>query len=138
MFRVRSGRATSAGGRQSEEEKRQRKRVEEQAMDAVLAYERREKRSPKDVSHKKLGYDIESGDRRIEVKGTREWKGDITLTRNEWEAARKYRDQFYVYVVDLSKNKLYIISNPYEKADQYAMDNGWIHVPGTKEVDLSA
>ena len=64
-------------------------RVEQAAMDEVMAAERRLGRSPRDVSDLKCGYDIESRDPAtghllfIEVKGRHADAEDVIITRNE-------------------------------------------------------
>ena len=62
------------------------------AMNAALSYERDHGRDPKDVSTSRQGYDIVSGDRKIEVKGqSAPWKkiksDSIHLTKNELQNA---------------------------------------------------
>lgn len=89
------------------------------------------------ASQKGLGYDVESvglvesgvqiPSRFIEVKATtRITKPDsqslklmfsFNLTRNEWHAAETYLDEFYIYVVSLSRlnRTIYMFKNPYKK-----------------------
>jgi hypothetical protein len=66
--------------------------------------------SPIDVSHRRdgSGFDIRStrraGDgreevRRIEVKGRGPARGDVSLCRTEWIAARRHGDSFWLYVL---------------------------------------
>ena len=76
---------------------------EKAAMDASMAFERSQGRTPTDVSRTVgLGYDIKSVDgdeiRYIEVKG-RHRKGQVALTRNEWFKARHLGTDYYLYVV---------------------------------------
>ena len=78
------------------------------AMDAVMAAERQLGNEPRDVSHEKRGYDIESkppGEnaklRFIEVKGRRKGAADITLTKNELFAAFNSGEQFILALVEI-------------------------------------
>ena len=68
------------------------KYIRNRAMDVTLVYERAHGRDPKDVSTSRQGYDIVSGDRKIEVKGQgASWKkiksDSIHLTENELQNA---------------------------------------------------
>ena len=45
-------------------------KIAQMAMKVAEEHETKQGRTPKPVSSKRLGYDIESGDRKIEVKGT--------------------------------------------------------------------
>lgn len=83
-----------------------------------------------------IGYDVKSNvnfpqgiseSRFIEVKATTritnpdsnslKWLIKFALTRNEYYAAEKYQDKFYIYIIFLSaKNKsLFVIHNPHKK-----------------------
>lgn len=79
-----------------------------------------------------IGYDVESSKssdecRYIEVKATTRitnpdiksinWLIKFAITRNEFYAAERYKDKFYIYIVFLSaRNKsLFVIQNPYKK-----------------------
>ena len=44
--------------------------IAEEAIEIVIEYERKRGRNPKDVSNEKRGFDVESEDRWIEVKGS--------------------------------------------------------------------
>lgn len=90
-----------------------RRAVELAAMAHVMAYERAQGRDPKDVSAENLGYDVESGDRAIEVKG-RAGTGDIVLTPNEWITAGRLEELYYLYIVTdaLTAPKLHVIRDP--------------------------
>ena len=48
---------------------------------------------------KNLGYDVESSERFIEIKSFKGNAGQFSLEPSEWEAAEKYRERFYIYVV---------------------------------------
>ncbi|KKU29936.1 hypothetical protein A3G55_01315 [Candidatus Giovannonibacteria bacterium RIFCSPLOWO2_12_FULL_44_25] len=52
-------------------------RTEKQAIEIVMEYERKNGRKPEEVSNKKCGYDIKSGDRFIEVKGQKAKQPDV-------------------------------------------------------------
>jgi len=94
--------------------------VEAIGMKVVLEYERRQGRSPEDVSLVKCGYDIRSyapdgSVRYIEVKA-RTHTGPIVLTTNEWRMAHRLGDDYWLYVVNEAKTtpKLFTIQNPAE------------------------
>ena len=84
-----------------------------------MAYERRAGQLPEDVSAEKVGYDIRSilpdgsGMRYIEVKA-RAGTVKIALTQNEWFAAQRLGDEYWLYVVmdAATTPRLYLIRNP--------------------------
>jgi len=83
-----------------------------------MEYETLEGRKPVDISKDNLGFDVRSKDkegetRYIEVKA-RKGEGSVALTKNEWIKARRFKDQYWLYVVAnaVSKPLLYIIQNP--------------------------
>ncbi len=93
-------------------------KIEKIGMDAAAAYELEHGRNPEDVSSENLGFDIRSTDRLgvtryIEVKA-RAGQGDLTLTQNEWFKAKRFGDDYYLYVVFNASDKpgLCIIKNP--------------------------
>lgn len=95
--------------------------VERIAMEESMKYERKNGREPEDVALENLGFDIRSieknGNKRyIEVKGRAE-TGSVALTQNEWFKAKRFGNDYYLYVVynTSSKPELYIIQNPAEK-----------------------
>ena len=95
--------------------------VEAAAMQAVMAYETRRGRRPRDV-HQGHSWDIESYDaqgnllRYIEVKGRGPGDADVvTLTEPEWEAARRLGEQHWLYIVRLEDGRLWMVQNPYAK-----------------------
>ena len=96
--------------------------IEKIGMEVAMAYERMNGRIPEDVSAENLGYDIRSrGDgevRYIEVKA-RATTGEVALTQNEWFKAKRFRDQYWLYVVENAaiNPTLYIINNPAEKLE---------------------
>ena len=99
-----------------------RRMVECDGMKAVIDYEKiradtEEKRKlVQDVSERDTGYDVESYDRRIEVKSFKT-TGNPKLTSHEWETSQRFRDEYWLYVVENSENdpKITRIQNPYEK-----------------------
>ncbi len=95
--------------------------VERIGMEVAMEYERQQGRVPEDVSKENLGFDIRSKDERtkemryIEVKA-RAKEGAVELTLNEWFKAKRFKDQYFLYVVvnALTNPTLYIIKNPAE------------------------
>ncbi|HOI25200.1 MAG TPA: helicase-related protein [Caldisericia bacterium] len=94
--------------------------IEKIGMDTVMAYEKQNGRIPTDVSKENLGFDIRSIDpineiRYIEVKA-RAQTGQIELTQNEWFMAKRFQNNYYLYVVFQANNHpfLSIIQNPAE------------------------
>ncbi len=91
--------------------------VEKLGMKIAMEYEIQHGRKPEDVSTQNLGFDIRSKGkdeiRYIEVK-TRTTEGEIALTPNEWFKAKRFKDQYYLYIVtNVTANPtLYIIQNP--------------------------
>ncbi|MCX5850422.1 MAG: DUF3883 domain-containing protein [Deltaproteobacteria bacterium] len=94
--------------------------IEQIGMNTATEYEIKNGRNPIDVSSENLGFDIRSTDksempRYIEVKA-RAAKGAVSLTQNEWFKAKRFKDDYYLYVVlnASSHPELYIIPNPAE------------------------
>lgn len=84
--------------------------VEQKAVRLVMDFEKRQGRSPKNVS--RAGYDIESSGRLIEVKGMSHPTGDfIMLYKKLFVKLGRGISNYYIYVVfDIkSKPKLKII-----------------------------
>lgn len=96
--------------------------IERIGMEVAMVYERMHGRNPEDVSQQNLGYDIRStgeGEvRYIEVKA-RAATGDVALTPNEWFKAKRFRERYWLYIVENAAidPKLYIINNPAEKLE---------------------
>jgi len=88
-------------------------------MEIAMEYEKLHGREPEDVSKENLGFDIRSKGkdeiRYIEVKARAE-EGDIALTPNEWLKAKRFKEQYWLYVVvnATTNPTLYIIKNPAE------------------------
>ncbi|MCD6575082.1 DUF3883 domain-containing protein, partial [Candidatus Aerophobetes bacterium] len=93
--------------------------IERIGMEIAMEYERRQGRVPEDVSKENLGFDIRSRGkdviRYIEVKA-RAGEGEVALTPNEWFKARRFKEQYWLYVIANAKKApaLYIINNPTE------------------------
>lgn len=105
--------------------------IELVGMQVAMAYERDNKRQPEDVSGENHGFDVRSvefdaegafaGIRYIEVKA-RAQSGAIRLSSNEWKKARRYGDDYWLYIVTqagTSEPELQRIQNP---ADHFQMD----------------
>ena len=93
--------------------------IEKIGMQIAMEYERSQGRIPEDVSKENLGFDIRSkGEnevRYIEVKARKD-EGDVALTQNEWFKAKRFKEQYWLYVVANAaiKPTLYLIHNPEE------------------------
>ncbi|MEM3480931.1 MAG: helicase-related protein [Candidatus Korarchaeum sp.] len=76
--------------------------IERIGMSFVMEYERAQGREPEDVSEENLGFDIRSRGRDevryIEVKSRADY-GPVALTPNELMKARRFKDQYWLYVV---------------------------------------
>ncbi len=94
--------------------------VERIGMEVSMRYEKMQGRCPEDVSGENLGYDIRStrGNevRYIEVKA-RASEGEVALTPNEWFMAKRFGEQYWLYVVANAATEptLYLINNPAER-----------------------
>jgi superfamily II DNA or RNA helicase len=79
--------------------------TEAAAMEAAMAFERKQGRQVFDVHEKNLGYDLTSLDlhsgelRLIEVKGIGEATGTVLLTPNERRVAEDRPDCYWLYIV---------------------------------------
>ena len=98
--------------------------IELVGMQVTMAYEQENGRSPEDVSGENHGFDVRSleydadgafaGIRYIEVKA-RAQSGAIRLSANEWKKARRYGDDFWLYIVTwagTNEPQLQRIQNP--------------------------
>jgi len=95
------------------------KEIEQIGMNVAVKYEKKQGRTPEDVSYQNLGYDIRSEDegtnyRYIEVKA-RAKVGAVALTPNEWLMAQRLKKEYWLYiVVNAAKSpELYLIHDPY-------------------------
>jgi hypothetical protein len=69
------------------------------AMDVAEEHERKQGRNPKPLPHKRgLGYDIESGDRKIEVKGT-SWTWDKNKSSFQYISENERTNATHIYLV---------------------------------------
>ena len=74
--------------------------TEKRALDLVIKYERKQGRKPVDVRGKKgKHWDIESGNRLIEVKGIGGQRLDFWLTEYLSKFSKEESSRYYVYVV---------------------------------------
>jgi superfamily II DNA or RNA helicase len=93
--------------------------IEKIGMKVAIDYEKGQGRTPKDVSKENLGFDVRSKNkdetRYIEVKARKDI-GNVALTCNEWFKAKRFRDEYWLYVVvnAATNPTLYLIRNPYE------------------------
>jgi superfamily II DNA or RNA helicase len=105
--------------------------IELVGMTVAMAYERENGRSPEDVAGENHGFDVRSlaydedgafvGIRYIEVKA-RAQSGAIRLSSNEWKKARRYEDDYWLYIVTQAgtdEPQLQRIQNP---AAHFEMD----------------
>jgi len=95
--------------------------IEAIGMRVAMEYERRQGRTPEDVSAQNLGFDIRSvaadgSVRYIEVKA-RATTGPIVLTPNEWMKAQRLGEEYWLYIVEdaATDPTLYTIQNPAAK-----------------------
>ena len=104
--------------------------VERLAMGAVMAAERTLGHEPRDVSAKRLGYDVESRERGtgrlrfIEVKGRAEGADTVTVTRNEILTALNKPDAFVLAIVSASSG--------------FAGEPRYLRAPFAREPDFGA
>ena len=91
--------------------------IERIGMEIAMEYERSQGREPEDVSKENLGFDIRSKGkdeiRYIEVKARKD-EGDVALTVNEWLKAKRFKENYWLYIVcnAITSPTLYIINNP--------------------------
>lgn len=98
--------------------------IERIGMKLAMDYEISQGRSPQDVSKENLGFDIKSVGkdeiRYIEVKA-RNKEGKIVLTPNEWFKAKRFKEQYWLYVIFFASSEpvMYIVNNPAENLSFY-------------------
>ena len=88
--------------------------VQRIAVLATLAYEQNQKRKPIECteSQKKEGWDVDSSNRKIEVKGTSRSSGyDLMLTKNEQRALYQETDYFIYIVTDVLSQPVLSVIN---------------------------
>lgn len=129
--------------REPAEKTQHRQEIAQIGIEKVMEYERKHGRNPTDMNISQSnhpGYDIESVEdsgeiRYIEVKALSDkWDSSnpVQLTKMEFETARKFKSEFWLYVVeyadDAERIKIYPIQNPAEKVNYYLFDHGWIEI----------
>ncbi len=98
------------------------KEIERIGMEVAMTYERSQGREPEDVAKENLGFDVRSrGEdeiRYIEVKARKDI-GDVALTLNEWFKAKRFKNQYWLYVVANAATHptLYMVCNPTENLE---------------------
>jgi SNF2 family DNA or RNA helicase len=106
-----------------------RSEVERLAMTAVMERERELGHTPKDVSSKNRGYDIESHDadsgilRLLEVKGRAAGADTVTVTKNEILTALNKPEGYYLVLVEISgpeTSEPIYIKTPFEQEPDFA------------------
>ena len=116
----------------------ERERIQRAGERAARKYEESQGRTVRIHPHNHKGWDMDSLGpdrrhvvRRIEVKATRyPWDGwGVGLTAAEFEAARQYGDEYFLYVVeqalDPDRSKLHIFQNPAKLIGEYRFDDQW-------------
>lgn len=100
------------------------------ALAVIERYEMTQGRQPTD-RHREvgLGYDIESSERFVEAKSFKQNPGRWSLTPAEWEAAVKYENNYYVYVV----SNLLVGHTPRIQVIQNPRAFVGFHVPGVRQ-----
>lgn len=84
-----------------------------------MEYEKSKGREPENVSEENLGFDIRSkgnGETRYREVKARKDEGQVALTCNEWFKAKRFKEEYWLYVVTNAATNpaLYIIKNPAE------------------------
>lgn len=93
-----------------------REQIAKEAMQKAIQWWSKRGYVVNDVSsYTELGYDLEVTKDNItyfvEVKGT-ERKGEIPMSENEWEVARKEGGRYYLQVVTIPQGDVYLIRSP--------------------------
>ncbi|MFM7366493.1 MAG: DUF3883 domain-containing protein, partial [Sphaerospermopsis kisseleviana] len=110
---------------------KERKRIEQIAMLAVMENERQLGYEPRDVSDEKCGYDIESkmpetGKLRfIEVKGRVAGATTVTVTKNEIITALNKPDNFILALVQVDGNNptIYYVQKPFSREPDFRVNS---------------
>ncbi|MFA7692406.1 MAG: helicase-related protein [Candidatus Hydrogenedentales bacterium] len=119
-----------------------RKSIEYAAMEAVIALESALGYIPKDVSHEKVGYDIESQIplekrdhsqaclRFIEVKGRAKGAQTVTVTKNEILTALNKPDEFILAIVEVDEQerRTTYLKNPFKARPAFAATSITFHI----------
>ena len=103
------------------------KEIEEAGMETAIGFEREDGWTVEDVHTENLGFDLRSVKydedgifkdiRYIEVKA-RAKEGSIRLSANEWKKAKRFQDQYWLYIVTdagTQTPKLTRIQNPHHR-----------------------
>ena len=109
--------------------------VSQAGVKRVLVHERACGRTPTEMPHYNKGYDVKSlgvggSVRYIEVKSlSGEWsrRNAAGLTKPQFETARTYGEQFWLYVVEWAtedKARIHCIQDPANQVNQYLFDDG--------------
>ena len=89
--------------------KNQNQSIEEKAMNEAIAYEAKRTGKSPNVIKKRLGFDLESGDRKIEVKGTKlPWKEFQSSFQVVTDNERRNATHIYQYCDVLREPDLHI------------------------------
>ena len=89
--------------------KNQNQSIEQKAVEAAIAYEAKRTGKSPNVVKKRIGYDLESGDRKIEVKGTKlPWKEFQSSYQVVTDNERKNATHIYQYCDVLGEPDLHI------------------------------
>ena len=123
-------------GRENPAAQTHREAVDQAAIEAVMAYERAQGRTPTEMDHSNRGYDIESVDsaghtRFIEVKGTgADWDSlGVGVTAPQFESALERGFVFWLYVVENSLDGetavIHAINDPGRRVVKFMFDGGW-------------
>ena len=112
-----------------------RREIEHIGMKHAYHYEKKQGRTPEDVSSENRGYDIYSTspdgkNRCIEVKARAD-RAPVLLTSNEWSIARELKDGYFLYVVlnATAQPELYVIQNPADEISAVEQIDVRYHVP---------
>ncbi len=92
-------------------------------MKVAEEHETKQGRTPKPVSSKRLGYDIESGDRKIEVKGT-SWTWDKNKSGFQYLSENER----------INATHLYLVCNVHEKPELHIFEMKDVHKALVPEV----
>jgi hypothetical protein len=79
------------------------KQIEDEAIKAVLAYEKNEGRTPRDIRKEQREFDVISSDRQIEVKGAGRTLREVGYTRliqDSTVRALRMSNDCFIYIVD--------------------------------------
>lgn len=98
-------------------------KIAQMAMKVAEEHETKQGRTPKPVSSKRLGYDIESGDRKIEVKGT-SWTWDKNKSGFQYLSENER----------INATHLYLVCNVHEKPELHIFEMKDVHKALVPEV----